>query len=389
MPTEPRTTAMADPLTLPAQGSAEDRGALRVAGKRSVAKPPVSMQVGFYNIGWTDTQLSGQDHEMHRMQLGRECARALELNDLGMLCLCEVGTNKLDENLDAHLGNSAGFRDKYPLQDVNRWLERVIEECCTTSIDLEAYVLGPYAIVLNKSVCCFRSSPTLKGPLVTGTDHTYRRAVHSVIEVLPHGPLIEVWVHHAPSSKERKYTSHALKQTMHYFFEHVSNNGIVGGDLNMSPFGISTALRDWSSRKGSTQEDRNQLRRAWQIHMLREAQHGDLALTHGLKASQIEVTQQVKSEDTTKTHDLIVLQIDLEDLPPHERPSYNAMTRRREEAACIHLAVELGSTRRRGAQAQQEAVTSPKRVRSSDSDCDSDMSVRLVPQPDHRTLFAL
>ena len=134
------------------------------------------MQVGFYNIGWTDTQLSGQDHEMHRMQLGTECARALELNDLGMLCLCEVGTNKLDENLDAHLGNSAGFRDKYPLQDVNRWLERVIEECCTTSIDLEAYVLGPYAIVLNKSVCCFNACPRLTGALVTclGTDHTYR-----------------------------------------------------------------------------------------------------------------------------------------------------------------------------------------------------------------------
>ena len=55
--------------------------------------------------------------------------------------------------------------------------------------------------------------------------------------------------------------------------------------------------------------------------MLPEAQHGDLALTRGLKASQIEVTQQVKSKHTSKTHDLIVLQIDLENLPPHERPS--------------------------------------------------------------------
>ena len=78
---------MADPLTPPAQGSAEVRGALHVAeppvstcvssrtGKRSVAEPPVSLQVGFYNIGWTDTQLSGQNHEMHRKQLGRDCAR--------------------------------------------------------------------------------------------------------------------------------------------------------------------------------------------------------------------------------------------------------------------------------------------------------------------------
>ena len=78
------------------------------------------MQVGFYNIGWTDTQLSGQKHEMHRKQLGRDCARAFEFNDLGMLCLCEVGNNKLDENLHAHLGSSAGFQDKYRGQSAPR-----------------------------------------------------------------------------------------------------------------------------------------------------------------------------------------------------------------------------------------------------------------------------
>ena len=123
------------------------------------------MQVGFYNIGWTDTQLSGQNHEMHRKQLGRDCARAFEFNDLGMLCLCEVGNNKLDENLHAHLGNSAGFQDKYRGQDVNRWLEQVIQECCKTSIDLQAYVLGPYAIVLNTSICGFEAPPRLTGAL--------------------------------------------------------------------------------------------------------------------------------------------------------------------------------------------------------------------------------
>ena len=77
---------------------------------------------------------------MHRKQLGRDCARAFEFNDLGMLCLCEVGTNKLDENLQAHLGNSAGFQNKYRGQNVNRWLEQVIHECCKTSFDFQAYI---------------------------------------------------------------------------------------------------------------------------------------------------------------------------------------------------------------------------------------------------------
>ena len=162
----------------------------------------MSLQVGFYNIGWNNMRLFGKNSEGHRKKLGKDCAQAFELHDMGMLCLCAVGDNELDKDLDAHLGNSAGFREKYTGQDVNTWLEESIQEF-EPSIDFQAYVLGPYAIVLDKSVCCFEASPTLTGALVTypGTDHTYRRAVHSVIQVLPHGPLIEVWVHHAPSPR--------------------------------------------------------------------------------------------------------------------------------------------------------------------------------------------
>ena len=228
---------------------------------RNAAEPPVSMQIAYYNIGLTDTMLSSEDHALYREQVGKDCALAFESCDLGMLCLVEFGNNYLDENPGAHLGNSAGFRDKYKGQSVNKWLEEAIQECCTTSIDLQAYVLGPYALVLDRSVCCFETSPTLTGPLVAcpGTDHTYRRAVHSVIEVLPHGPLIEVWVHHAPSSKERGYTALGRDQTMEYFFNNVSSKGIVGGDSNMSKNGIKSVLRRWSSKTGNTQEEIDKL----------------------------------------------------------------------------------------------------------------------------------
>ena len=56
---------------------------------------------------------------MHCKQLGMDCARAFEFNDLGMLCVCQVGTNELDTNMHLHLGHSAGFKEKYPLQDVH------------------------------------------------------------------------------------------------------------------------------------------------------------------------------------------------------------------------------------------------------------------------------
>ena len=58
----------------------------------------ISVQIGYYNIGWSDSQLSGANREMYRNQLGKDCARALEIHDLGVIRLCEVGTNKLYGN---------------------------------------------------------------------------------------------------------------------------------------------------------------------------------------------------------------------------------------------------------------------------------------------------
>ena len=284
---------------------------------------PVSIQIAFCNIGLKNWMLQSEDHALYRKEVGRECAHAFESGDLSMLNLVEFGDNYLHENPDAHLGNSAGFQDRYPGQSVNQWLVEAIRECCTTSIDIEAYILGPYAIVLNKNVCCFATGPTLTGPLLESpnTDHAYRRAVHSEVKVLPNGPLIEVWVHHAPSSEERPYTLPTREQTMHYFFEKVSKNGIVGGDLNMSKHGVKSALSTWSSQTGLTHEEIDQRRKAWRTHVLSEAKHGDLALTRGLPASQIEMSQRVKSKySTTKTHDVVVVQIDLADLPPAPWP---------------------------------------------------------------------
>ena len=296
--------------------------------KRSVAKPPVSVQVGYYNINKTDEQLCGENHEWHVEQLGRDCVEAMKLNDLGMLCLCGVGTNRLDKSLDAHLGNSTGFRDKYGQQDVSRWLKDIIQECCKTSMNLEAHVLGPYAILLDTNICCFHTSPSLTEPLVTyDDDHSYRRAVHSVIQVQSHGAPIEVWVHHAESCPGRGYSAFAREQTMEYFFRNMSGSGIVGGDLNMSKIGVRHALHTWSSRTTRTKEDSEQRYKAWQVHSLLDAQHGDLALSRGLTATQISETLVGGKE-----HELVVVQINLEDLPEQKRPTLEPSSDARESS---------------------------------------------------------
>ena len=108
-----------------------------------------------------------------------------------------------------------------------------------------------------------------------------------MIQVLDHGPFIDVWVQHAESCRGRVYPSLAREQTMEYFFENMFGRGIVGGDLNMSKVGVKSALHTWSSRTGHTQEDSDQRFKTWQIHTLPDSKHGDMALSHGLTATQI------------------------------------------------------------------------------------------------------
>ena len=113
---------------------------------------------------------------------------------------------------------------------------------------------------------------------------------------------------------------------MEYFFNNLSGNGIVGGDLNMSKNGIKNALRTWAEQTGNTEEEIDQLRKGWQIHMLPEATHGDLALSRGLKASQMGVPPIGR---TSKIHEPVIVQINLADLPPTSVP------RRRPRMTCV------------------------------------------------------
>ena len=153
--------------------------------------------------------------------------------------------------------------------------------------------------------------------------------------MLDHGPFIDVWVQHAESCRGRGYPSLAREQTMEYFFDNVSGRGIVGGDLNMSKIGIKNVLRTWSSRTGHTQEGIDQRCKSWQIHTLPEAKHGDLALPRGLTVTQIGETRVPCNTDlaTSHAHELVVVQINLEDLSPQKRPSLEPSSDARESSA--------------------------------------------------------
>ncbi len=69
--------------------------------------------------------------------------------------------------------------------------------------------------------------------------------------------------------------------------------------------------------------------------MLPEAKHGDLALSHGLTATDIETKRVGCDTDsaTSNAHELVVLQLSLDDLPLHKRPSFEPSSDARESSA--------------------------------------------------------
>ena len=90
--------------------------------KRSVVKPPVSIQIAYFHISWDGKEVD----EKLRSQLGKDCAKAFEQNDLAVLCLCDLGPNNLDKNLGANLSSTEAFENTYTDQDVNKWLQHAI-----------------------------------------------------------------------------------------------------------------------------------------------------------------------------------------------------------------------------------------------------------------------
>ena len=63
--------------------------------------------------------------------------------------------------------------------------------------------------------------------------------------------------------------------------------------------------------------------KSWQIHTLPEAKHGDLALSRGLTATQIGETRVPCNTDdaTSNAHELVVVQLQLDERLPQKRPS--------------------------------------------------------------------
>ena len=202
-----RAHAMSDSQGAPWSASVGKPRAELEGARPSVAKPrdDATFRVGFYNIGWQDNAIQGSAAERRVRALGQECAKAIEECCLGVLCLCEFGTNRMDEQPLANIGHSEGFKNLAPGKRVEVWLKEVIEkESCKTSWFVDAEVIGPYAVVVARERACFERPCQLHGPLVhmTGTDHSYRMAVCAKVRVTGTDHVAEVWLHHAPSSKK-------------------------------------------------------------------------------------------------------------------------------------------------------------------------------------------
>ena len=170
--------------------------------------------VGFYNIGWQDSHLAGRAAHGRVRALGKECARAIQEHCLSVLCLCEFGTNRMDENPMANIGDTEQFKTYAPGKTVHVWLKGVIEqESGTTSLAVDVTVLGPYAVIVVLERASSDSPCQLHGPIVniSGTVHSYRKAVRAHVRLKDTEHVAEVWVHHANASRQRKYGPEARK----------------------------------------------------------------------------------------------------------------------------------------------------------------------------------
>ena len=99
--------------------------AFKQASAASERSSTSSIKVGFWNLGWLETRLSGKNREHHLHKL-RDIAKLWRKHDLDMIMLCEMGEHGIDLSIDSQATIEARIMDN--IRGCSRFTKRGHEQ---------------------------------------------------------------------------------------------------------------------------------------------------------------------------------------------------------------------------------------------------------------------
>ena len=250
------------------------------------------LTVGFYNVGIQFSELSGKKWSTKQSHLKADIIKAFDTHVLDILCLCELG--------ELGVGIAAGLPDR----NVDAWMTELLRDSAIPPVNIfaDSHYL---TIVKTSRVNVDRYS------LVQGFDdnNTNRSFQHLRVFVAGDGVPISIINCHAPSSKKRALTTSCRKDYL--IAAHNACAGdrfIFGGDFNTGFIQITAFMKAIDSRYSGGEGDLSSALQVCYSHPIK-ARVGDLAVSYGLGAIQIDSAVGKSHQGVSDAHDLVIASV--------------------------------------------------------------------------------
>ena len=250
------------------------------------------LTVGFYNVGIQIAELSGKKWSTKQSHLKNDIIKAFDMHVLDILCLCELG--------ELGVGIAAGLPDR----NVDAWMTELLRDSAIPPVHIfaDSHYL---TIVKTSRVNVDRYS------LVQGFDdnNTNRSFQHLRVFVAGDGVPISIINCHAPSSKKRVLTSNGRKLYLTAAHNVCAGDPFIfGGDFNTGFIQITAFMNGIDARYRGGEGDLSSALQVCYSHPIK-ARVGDLAVSYGLRAIQIDSAVGKSHQGVSDAHDLVIASV--------------------------------------------------------------------------------
>jgi hypothetical protein len=255
------------------------------------------LTVAFYNVGIQVSELEGKNWKTKEGRLQADILKAFNTHALDILCLCELG----------ELG--VGIGASVPHGDVVAWIMKLFNDSAIPPVEI--FTDSHYLTIVKTSRVKVDLYKLVHGFVPNQNDRSFQ---HLRVSVAGDEAPISIINCHAPASKKRVLSADGRKRYVRAAHDACAGDRFIwGGDFNTGSIQLTALMTSIDSRYTSGEGDLSSAAQPGAVqvlysHPIRNS-HGDLAVSYGLGAIQINSQVGRNHKGVSDAHDLVIAKV--------------------------------------------------------------------------------
>ena len=255
------------------------------------------LTVAFYNVGIQVSELEGKNWKTKEGRLQADILKAFNMHGLDILCLCELG----------ELG--VGIGANVPHGDVVAWIMKLFNDSAIPPVEI--FTDSHYLTIVKTSRVKVDLYKLVHGFVPNQNDRSFQ---HLRVSVAGDEAPISIINCHAPASKKRVLSADGRKRYVRAAHDACAGDRFIwGGDFNTGSIQLTALMTSIDTRYTSGEGDLSSAALPGAVylfysHPIRNS-HGDLAVSYGLGAIQINSQVGRNHKGVSDAHDLVIAKV--------------------------------------------------------------------------------